>query len=60
MAVASYNAITTASFVAPETVLPPLMSQYSQDLDSFNFTSLSEDDIAIWDTPENTPYVDGS
>ena len=58
MAMASFNAVTIISFVALEIVLPPLISQYSQDLVSSNFTSLNEDDLAIWNTPEGTLYVD--
>ncbi|TFY63660.1 hypothetical protein EVJ58_g3122 [Rhodofomes roseus] len=55
---ASYYAITTVTFVAPEAVLPRVVEQLNGDLDVNELNSLSETDLAIWSTPEGQTYVD--
>jgi len=56
---ASYHAITTATFVAPDAVLPRVVEQLKGDFDVNELNSLSETDLAIWATPEGQTYVDG-
>ncbi|KAH9915889.1 armadillo-type protein [Fomitopsis serialis] len=55
---ASYHAITTAAFVAPDAVLSRVVEQLKGDFDVNELNSLSETDLAIWATPEGQTYVD--
>ncbi|KAK7051190.1 translational activator of GCN4 [Paramarasmius palmivorus] len=51
---ASYRALTTLVFVAPDTTLPRVMDQLREDINPATINSLSELDFAIWSTPEGT------
>ncbi|KIJ11894.1 hypothetical protein PAXINDRAFT_157123 [Paxillus involutus ATCC 200175] len=55
---ASYRAVGTLAFVCPEVVLPRIMDQLRLDVDGAALNGLTEDDLAIWETPEGTTYVD--
>ncbi|CCM02945.1 uncharacterized protein FIBRA_05060 [Fibroporia radiculosa] len=55
---ASYRAITTIVFIAPEVVLPRVMQQLNADIDPDKTSSLSDIDLAIWATPDGQTYVD--
>lgn len=56
---ASYRAVTTLSFVAPETAILHVVEQLRRDIDAQALGSLTDEDLAIWATPEGTTYVDG-
>jgi hypothetical protein len=56
---ASYSAITSLTFISPATVLPRIVDQLKDDLDPAILNSLTDDDLAIWATPEGTTFVDG-
>ncbi|KAF8131842.1 armadillo-type protein [Boletus edulis] len=55
---ASYRAIGTLAFVAPQVVLPRLMDQLRVDINAKALGALTEEDLGIWETPEGTTYVD--
>ncbi|EKM53603.1 uncharacterized protein PHACADRAFT_125439 [Phanerochaete carnosa HHB-10118-sp] len=55
---ASYRAVTTLSFVAPEIAIPRVVEQLRRDIDAQALSSLTDEDLAIWATPEGTTYVD--
>ncbi|KAF9012742.1 armadillo-type protein [Cyathus striatus] len=55
---ASYHAVGTLAFVAPEVVLPRVLEQLRLDLNVETLKSLTELDLAVWMTPEGTAYVD--
>lgn len=46
------------AFVAPETALPIIVKQFSQDLDPKQLESVGPQEAAIFRTPEGTAYVD--
>lgn len=52
------NAVTTIAFVAPEVVVPTLVAQIKEDLNPANFSTVSDEDVEVWRTPEGTLYVD--
>ena len=54
-----YCATTTLSFVAGDVVLPDIVQQLKSDLDEKALGSITETDLAIWQTPEGTLYHDG-
>ena len=56
---ARYRAATTLSFVAGDVVLPDIVQQLKSDLDEKALGSITETDLAIWQTPEGTLYHDG-
>lgn len=56
---ACYSAITTLTFISPATVLSRIVDQLKDDLDPAVLNSLTDDDLAIWATPEGTTFVDG-
>lgn len=56
---ATFIAVGTLAFVAPENALPRLVEQLREDLDPQTINSLSDSDIAVWSTPEGTTYVNG-
>ncbi|KAG6371752.1 WD40-repeat-containing domain protein [Boletus reticuloceps] len=56
---ASYRAIGTLAFVAPQVVLLRVMDQLRVDIDAKALGALTEEDLGIWETPEGTTYVDG-
>lgn len=55
---AAYNAAADLAFVAPDTALPLLVRQFSQDLDPKLFESIGPREAAIFRTPEGTAYID--
>lgn len=55
---AAYNASADLAFVAPDTALPLLVHQFSQDLDPKLFELVGPTEAAIFRTPEGTAYVD--
>ncbi|KAF9479098.1 ARM repeat-containing protein [Pholiota conissans] len=55
---ACYSAITSSTFISPATVLPRVVDQLKTDLDPAVLTALTDDDLAIWATPEGTTFVD--
>lgn len=57
---AGYRAVTTLAFVCPDVVLPQIVSQIRSDLASNEASSLTATDLAIWQAPEDTPYIDGT
>ncbi|KAG6913543.1 hypothetical protein DXG01_006072 [Tephrocybe rancida] len=57
---ASYSAVSTLTFVSPETVLPRIMEQLQADINSTVANVLTKFDLGVWKlTPEGTTYVDG-
>ena len=56
---AAFRAITTLVFVAPDAILPKIMEQIKSDLRPEAIQSLTDDDLAIWETPEGQTYVNG-
>lgn len=59
MSIAALSAGTTLTFIEPDTVLPRLLKQVQQDLDTLRLGALTDTDLAIWRTEEGTTYVDG-
>jgi hypothetical protein len=57
--VASHSAVSTLVFVAPEAALPRTLSQIRIDLNPAAFNAVSEEDVAIFNTPEGVTFVDG-
>ncbi|KAF8553713.1 ARM repeat-containing protein [Imleria badia] len=57
-AAASYRAIGTLAFIAPDVVFPRVMDQLRVDIDAKALGALTEEDIGMWETPEGTTYVD--
>ncbi|KAG5725284.1 Translational activator gcn1 [Termitomyces sp. T112] len=55
---ASYSAVNTLAFVAPEQTLPRIMDQLREDINPVVVNALTESDFGIWLTPEGTTYVD--
>lgn len=55
---AAYSAYTDMAFVAPETALPAVVQQFSQDLDPRHLESVGPIEAAIFRTPEGTAYID--
>ncbi|OCK83759.1 ARM repeat-containing protein [Lepidopterella palustris CBS 459.81] len=55
---AAYNAAADLAFVAPDTALPLLIDQFSQDLDPKQLESIGPTEAAIFRTPEGTAYID--
>lgn len=55
---AAYSAYTDLAFVAPETALPVIVKQFSEDLDPKQLESIGPQEAAIFRTPEGTAYVD--
>lgn len=56
---ACYSAVISLAFVSPSSVLPRIIEQLQEDLNPKVINSISDDDLAIWATPEGTTYVDG-
>ena len=57
---AGYRAISTLAFVCPDVVLPHVLSEIRSDIAENEASSLDATDFAIWQTPEGTPYIDGT
>ncbi|KAG6915850.1 hypothetical protein DXG01_009609 [Tephrocybe rancida] len=55
---ASYSAVSTLTFVSPESVLPRIMEQLQADINPTVANALTEFDFGVWLTPEGTTYVD--
>ncbi|KAF7294474.1 TOG domain-containing protein [Mycena kentingensis (nom. inval.)] len=55
---ASYSALTTIVFVAPDMVLPRVAKQLAADIDPITLNALTEDDLGMWRMPEGTAFVD--
>ncbi|KAG6884723.1 hypothetical protein C0993_008704 [Termitomyces sp. T159_Od127] len=55
---ASYNAVSTLAFVAPENALQRVMDQLREDMNPVVVNALTESDLGIWLTPEGTTYID--
>ncbi|CAL1711997.1 unnamed protein product [Somion occarium] len=55
---ASYRAVTTIAFVAPEAVVPRIVERIGLDLKADTIEALTDEDIGIWATPDGTTYVD--
>ncbi|KAI0077211.1 ARM repeat-containing protein [Panus rudis PR-1116 ss-1] len=55
---ASYRAVTTLAFVAPEIVIPRIVERISADLDPTDVNALTDTDMGIWSTPEGTTFID--
>ncbi|KAF5374683.1 hypothetical protein D9615_008940 [Tricholomella constricta] len=55
---ASYSAVSTLAFVAPEVFLPRIMEQLQVDMDPSLINSLTETDFGIWLTPDGMTYID--
>ncbi|KAJ4359251.1 translational activator of GCN4 [Ascochyta clinopodiicola] len=58
ISLAAYSAYTDLAFVAPESALPVIVKQFSQDLDPKQLESVGPQEAAIFRTPEGTAYVD--
>ncbi|KZM25341.1 translational activator of GCN4 [Ascochyta rabiei] len=58
ISLAAYSAYTDLAFVAPESALPIIVKQFSQDLDPKQLESVGPQEAAIFRTPEGTAYVD--
>lgn len=57
---AGYRAVSTLAFVCPDVVLPHILSQVRSDITDNEASHLDPTDFAIWQTPEGTPYIDGT
>ncbi|KDR69874.1 hypothetical protein GALMADRAFT_913484 [Galerina marginata CBS 339.88] len=55
---AAYNAVTTLTFISPTLVLSRIVDQLKEDLDPHVLESLSDEDLAVWATPEGTTFID--
>ncbi|KAG6844943.1 hypothetical protein H0H87_002276 [Tephrocybe sp. NHM501043] len=55
---ASYSAVSTLVFVAPDVVLPRIMAQLRADINPAAVNALTDFDFGVWLTPEGTTYVD--
>ncbi|KAF7308577.1 TOG domain-containing protein [Mycena chlorophos] len=55
---ASYNALSTAVFVAPDLLLPRLAKQLQADIDTITLQALTEEELGMWRMPEGTAFVD--
>ncbi|KAJ7281606.1 armadillo-type protein [Mycena rebaudengoi] len=55
---AAYSALTTLTFVAPETVVPRIMDQLRTDIDPSVLNALTEEDLGMWRMPEGSAFVD--
>ncbi|KAI0343486.1 ARM repeat-containing protein [Trametopsis cervina] len=55
---ASYRSVTTMAFVAPEVAIPRIMAQIQRDIDAKEIEALTDEELAIWATPEGTTYID--
>ncbi|KAG6896538.1 hypothetical protein C0992_007574 [Termitomyces sp. T32_za158] len=55
---ASYNAVSTVAFVAPEKALQRIMNQLREDINPVVVNALTESEFGIWLTPEGTTYID--
>ena len=58
ISLAAYSSYTDLAFVAPETALPAIVKQFSEDLDPKQLESVGPQEAAIFRTPEGTAYVD--
>ncbi|KAI2486052.1 Translational activator [Pyrenophora tritici-repentis] len=58
VSLAAYSAYTDMAFVAPDTALPAVVKQFSQDLDPKQLESVGPTEAAIFRTPEGTAYID--
>lgn len=47
------------TLVAPEAVIPRILTQLRSDIDAGQINAISSTDLAIWATPPGTAYVDG-
>lgn len=56
---AGYRSVTTLTFVAPEVTIPQIIQQIQYDINAQEIEALSDEDLAIWGTPEGTTYIDG-
>ena len=45
--------------MAPVTVIPEIVEQLRRDINAEDLDKLTDEDLAIWATPEGTTYVDG-
>ena len=57
---AAYQTFTTLAFVAPDVTIPRIAEQIAADLDGREINQLTDMDINVWQTPEGTPFVDGT
>ncbi|KAJ7066647.1 armadillo-type protein [Mycena amicta] len=55
---ASYSALTTVVFVAPDVVLPGVVKQLQTDIDPITLNALTEEELGMWRMPEGTAFVD--
>ncbi|KAH9485783.1 eIF-2-alpha kinase activator gcn1 [Psilocybe cubensis] len=55
---AAYAAVTTLAFISPALVLSCIVDQLKDDLNPDILKAISDEDLAIWATPEGTTYVD--
>ncbi|KAF1838159.1 ARM repeat-containing protein [Decorospora gaudefroyi] len=55
---AAYSAYTDMAFVAPETALPSVVKQFSEDLDPKQLETVGPTEAAVFRTPEGTAYID--
>jgi hypothetical protein len=55
---AAFNTLAELAFIAPETILPILVEQFSKDLSSDALGQFGPTEFAIARTPEGTPFVD--
>ncbi|KAJ7224326.1 armadillo-type protein [Mycena pura] len=55
---ASYSALTTLVFVAPDIVLPRIIKQLQSDADSSVLHALTQEELGIWRMPEGIAFVD--
>ena len=46
--------------MAPELVIPEIVQQLRRDINAEELDKVTEEDLAIWATPEGTTYVDGA
>ncbi|KAF7309756.1 TOG domain-containing protein [Mycena indigotica] len=55
---ASYAALTTIVFVAPDLILPRIVQQLQADIDCNTLNSLTEEELGMWRMPEGTAFID--
>lgn len=55
---AAYNAATDLAFVAPDTIIPRIVSLIKEDMDVGQLSGIGPVEAAIYRTPEGTAFVD--
>ncbi|CAI2178661.1 6583_t:CDS:10, partial [Funneliformis geosporum] len=55
---AAISAISTITFISPETIIPLFLTQCHRNLDATLFENIGDREIEIWKTEEGTLFID--